>query len=260
MNILYESAEFYHEQSKSGKYMSSHLLADFRRSPLLYHKTILGQIDEKPSSAYSLGTAAHKLILEGPQAFNAEYLVSDGPINPKTGEAYGKTSKAYLEWFAQQDRLVLSPEDFGLIAKMYDGVKQHPIAEKLLHNGEPEGVLRADIEGVPCQIRMDWFGPAGLVDLKTCAELRYFEHDIKRFGYVAQLAFYRAVIKAVLGIDVPVHILAVEKCEPYAAAVWQVSPNSLDEAHEINVAALRFFKECLVTNSWPTGWEHLKVI
>lgn len=259
-NLLFEPAEYYHEQSKSGKYMSSHLLADFRRSPLLYHKKILGQVEEKPCSAYSFGTAAHKLILEGRQAFDEEYVVSDGPINPKTGEAYGKTTKAYTEWLATQDRTVLSPEDFGLIAKMHAGVQANPVAEKILHNGMPEGVLRAEIEGVPCQIRMDWFGPAGLVDLKTCAELRYFEHDINRFGYVGQLAFYRAVIAAVLGTEVPIYIVAVEKCEPYSAGVWQLSPYVLDEAHEVNVAALKRYKECRETNVWPTGYEHLRVI
>jgi CBS domain containing-hemolysin-like protein len=73
--IINESADFYHAQSKSGKYMSSHMLGDFRSSPLLYRKKVLGQIEEKSSTAYALGSAAHKLILEGRNAFDEEYVV-----------------------------------------------------------------------------------------------------------------------------------------------------------------------------------------
>lgn len=34
--LIRESADTYHRQS--GEYLSSHLLADFRKSPLLYHR------------------------------------------------------------------------------------------------------------------------------------------------------------------------------------------------------------------------------
>ncbi|NLE54115.1 MAG: hypothetical protein GX617_04180 [Lentisphaerae bacterium] len=59
----------------------------------------------------------------------------------------------------------------------------------------------------------------GLVDLKTCDSLRYFENDCRRYGYIHQLAFYRAVIRQASGETLPVHIIAVEKNEPYTAGV-----------------------------------------
>ena len=68
----------------------------------------------------------------------------------------------------------------------------------LLEYGEPEGVVRADYCGMPCQIRMDWFEPHhGIVDLKTCDDLTWFEADARRYGYAHQLAFYRAVLAQV---------------------------------------------------------------
>ena len=75
-------AEEYHAASRSGRYMSSHLLADFRESPELYRRKTSGEIAEGESPALALGRAAHCLILEGRAAFDEQYLVADGPVNP----------------------------------------------------------------------------------------------------------------------------------------------------------------------------------
>ena len=80
--IINEPASEYHARSRSGEFMSSHLLADFRESPALYRKKITGEIEDKNSSAFVIGRAAHCLILEGRKAFDRDYVVSDGPINP----------------------------------------------------------------------------------------------------------------------------------------------------------------------------------
>lgn len=259
--LLDEPAEFYHEQSKSGKYMSSHLLSDFRSSPLLYHKKVLGQVAEKDSSAYFLGTAAHKLILEGRDAFDTEYSISDGPVNEKTGEPYGRTTKTFQAWYAMQEKEIISTEDFGTIAKFQQSVWAHPVASELLSAGFPEAVVRAEVEGVPCQIRMDWCDPERklFVDLKTCAELKYFESDAKRYGYLLQTPFYHDVIKAACGEDWKVFIIAVEKAEPFACGVWHVTPEVIDNGTMVNRAALKRYKQCHENNLWPTGYETLRI-
>ena len=116
--IINEPASEYHARSRSGEFMSSHLLADFRESPALYRKKVTGEIEDKDSSAFVIGRAAHCLILEGRKAFDRDYVVSDGPINPRTGEAYGRTTKAFTEWAATQDREVISGKDFGFISQL----------------------------------------------------------------------------------------------------------------------------------------------
>ena len=42
--LLSIPAEEYHAASRSGRYMSSHLLADFRESPELYRRKTNGEI------------------------------------------------------------------------------------------------------------------------------------------------------------------------------------------------------------------------
>ena len=259
--ITHEPEDVYHSRSKSGEFMSSHLLADFRSSPLLFHKKISGLVHESSNPAFAFGSAAHKLILEGREAFDAAYTVDDGPINDRTGEPFGKTTKAYQSWLAMQDREVVSVEDFGRIVDFNYSVHSNETARMLLSQGVAEGVARANLMDVPCQIRMDWFNPEmGLVDLKTTAELRFFESDAHRYGYIFQMAFYRAVIRAVTGVTVPVHIIAVEKCEPFATGVWQLTPNCLDDGERVNAAALERFKTCVHENVWPTGYEVPSII
>lgn len=260
--IIHEDNEFYHQQSKSGKYMSSHLLGDFCKSPLLYNKKVLGQVEEKDSAAYAFGSAAHKLILEGRDAFDAEYIISDGPINERTGKPYGKDTAAFKSWAAQQGgKNIITTEDFGMCAKFQHSVWKNEPAAELLSKGVAEGVVRAEIEGVPCQIRMDWFNPdKGLVDYKTTAELMFFESEVRRWGYVRQMAFYRAVINAVTKEKVPVHIIATEKCEPFSTGVWHLPPYILDEAEQMVFAALRRYKNCKENNMWPTGYETVRII
>ena len=104
--ILSIPAEEYHAESRNGHYMSSHLLADFRESPELYHRKVTGEIAATESPALALGRAAHCLILEGRMAFDEQYLVSDGPVNAKTGEAFGKTTKSYSEYFQTEINII----------------------------------------------------------------------------------------------------------------------------------------------------------
>ena len=40
----------------------------------------------------------------------------------------------------------------------------------------------------------------------TCGSLKWFEGDRRRFGYIYQMAFYRAVLREATGENVPVQV------------------------------------------------------
>jgi hypothetical protein len=259
--FTYEDEEIYHEQSKSGKVLSSHMLMDFINSPKLYHKKTIGAIAERSRSAFVFGSAAHKLILEGRDAFDKEYVVSDGPINEKTGQPYGSTTKAYLEWKYAQDREIISIADYGELAKLSAGVQNNNNAKELLSFGVAEAVVRTDYCDISCQIRMDWFNPEkGIVDLKTCADLRSFENDAKKFNYIRQMAFYQQILKQVTGELFPVFLIAIEKQEPYACGVWSITQGALDCYTKSNERYIERLKECIANSAWPTGYEEIRVL
>ena len=93
--LLHEPADLYH--AKSGEYLSSNLLADFSKSPLLYHRKRCGLVPREDRPAFLVGRAAHTVILEGIDAFHGSFAVG-GPVNPKTGLPYGSSTKAWSEW------------------------------------------------------------------------------------------------------------------------------------------------------------------
>ena len=186
--LIQEPAEVYH--AKARDYLSSHQLGAFRKSPFLYYKKKNGLVPDEDRPAYVIGRAAHTLILEGRKRFEQEYVVG-GPINPNTGNVYGSNTKAFSEWALAQGKPVLTQTQFELVRDMAIGVAMSDEASGLLADGIAEGVVRADYCDVPSQIRMDFLDPhKGIVDLKTCDDLTWFESDARRFGYSHQLAFY----------------------------------------------------------------------
>ena len=252
-----EPAETYHAQAAS--YLSSHQLALFRECPLHYRKRQLGRSVDGDRPAYVVGRAAHSLILEGREAYDSEFAVG-GPINPKTNAPFGPNTKAFAEWAAKLGKTVLTADQSDLVEQMSDSVRAHPLAAEFISNGMPEGVIRCDYQEVPCQVRLDWLSPDyGIVDLKTTDNLKWFEADARRFGYIYQLAFYRAVTCQVAGDNLPVHLVAVEKREPYRCGVWLVSSDALTAAEQENEAAIERLRKCRDIDEWPTGYETLRL-
>lgn len=263
-------ADEYHAATKRNEYTTSHRLHLFRKCPALYKKTIDGEIVEGDTAAFALGRATHTYIIEGADKFATENLVSDGPTNEKTGKPYGKLTKAYTEWAAEQTQPVISTEDFALIEKMSAAVHAHPVAADLLASGFAEATIRAEWKDEPIQARLDWFDPERriLVDLKTCADIDRFEYDIRDYGYIAQLAFYANAIELAGGpnlINIKAFLVAVEKKEPYRVAVYNVVASTLEDAHlhhmgkefwrNDNTAMMEELKQCRATGVWPTRYE-----
>jgi PDDEXK-like domain of unknown function (DUF3799) len=255
--ILKEPADAYH--ARRSECLSSHQLADFRKCPLLYHRRLLGYAPQEDRPSYLVGRAAHTLILEGLDRFADEYAVG-GPVNPKTGAPYGSGTKAWSEWAEAQGKAVLTHEQAEVVTRMNLAVRSHAGALALLADGVPEGVVRAVYCEVPCQIRMDWFDPhLGIVDLKTCDDLTWFEADARRYDYAYQLTFYRAVLARVIGLPMPIHLIAVEKKEPFRCGVWRVDAQVLAIAQRENETAIARLRRCRAANHWPTGYEETRL-
>jgi hypothetical protein len=254
-----EPAGEYH--ARADRYLSSHQLADFIRCPWLHHKKVLGLIEDKDSPAYLLGRAAHTRILEGRDAYETQFALG-GPINPKTGKPFGSRTKTFARWAEEQGKPVLSHNQVDLIEVMASGVAMNDEAVDLLLYGRAEGVVRTEYCGTPCQIRIDWLHPhRGIVDFKTCDDLTWFEADARRYGYHRQMAFYHAVLTQVTEDQmVPVHLIAVEKKEPFRCGVWRVSDDTLAIAQRENEAAIRRLLACRERDEWPTGYEEIRVL
>lgn len=255
-----ESADVYHARAR--EHLTSHALADFRRCPLLFRRKELGLIPERDTEAYLVGRAAHVLVLEGRRRFEAEFAVG-GPVNPRTGQPFGSGTKAFAEWAAKVGKPVLADDQAALVEQMAASVREHMFARELLADGVAEGVVRCEYGGHRCQARIDWINPIaerGIVDLKTADELDSFEIAMRAFGYLHQVAFYRALVAEVCGCVMPVHIVAVEKREPFRCGVWQVAPAVLDQAQRENEEAMADLRRCRERGDWFTRFEGMRLI
>lgn len=255
------SAEPAHEyHAKAGKYLSSHQLIDFMSCPWLYRKKQLGLLADEDTPALLVGRATHVRILEGRDVYQTQFALG-GPINPRTNKPFGSTTKAFTEWAECQNKPVLSFENAELIEQMAGGVAMNDEAIDLLLYGRCEGVIRTTYCDTPCQVRLDWVHPhRGIVDLKTTADLTWFENETKRWRYHNQLAFYQAVLAQVIGQFVPVHLIAVEKVEPFRCGVWRVSDNTLAIARQENEAAIRRLRRACEIDAFPTGYEEIRLL
>ena len=255
-DLIREPADVYH--AKAGEYLSSHLLAEFRRNPLLFHKKELGLVQDQDRPAYVLGRAAHVLILEGREAYEQAYAFG-GPINPKTGQPFGSRTKTFQDWAEAKGKPVLDDDQAALIESLSASVLVHKHAAALLADGVAEGVIRAEYCGVPCQARLDWLNPeSGIVDLKTCDNLDWLQMDARTYGYAYQLAFYRSLAATLTGQRLPVYMIAVEKREPLRTGVWRMSEEVLGLAQKENEEAIARLIACREKDEWLTGYEDIR--
>jgi hypothetical protein len=255
-----EADEAYHARSKSGQVISSHKLAEFRKSPLLYHRHITGLIADRDSGAFIKGRAVHALALEGRQAFEDRYAF-DFPVNPKTNKPYGRTTKAFEAWQEAQTKPALLPEEKDVAELLACEIRGHEEAAALISEGRPEAVVRTELCGLPCQIRIDWFNPSrGVADLKTCDDLDFFQADARKYTYGLQFAFYQLVLATAAGVkpdEIPFYVIAAEKKEPNRVAVFHIGDDTLRKWRSEVYRHLATLAECRRLNVWPSGYEQI---
>jgi hypothetical protein len=271
------SADFdraaYHAAAARGERISFHSLMDFVRNGKEYHARCMGALPPKEETREMFfGNAAHKLILEGREAFDAEYKVADGPVNPRTGAPYGRETKAFSEWAAQQDKAIVSTEEAAQILLMEQAVRSHEIAAQLLAQGEAETPIMFDWCGLPCQSCLDWINPAyasgtrgAIVDLKTTADLDRFVWQARDFHYIQQLAFYRhALVASGRAENADCYIVAVEKPRANGPAprcgVWNILTDDLAEATDWLMQQLNALAEAREADEWRDGYEDLRTL
>ena len=259
--LLEIPAQTYHADSAAGRYVSSHNLATFRACPLTYHLLMTGKMRRPETPALALGRAIHCYTLEGFDAWNREFAVSDGPINKATGQPYGRTSQKFIDFMASQSKSVVSTKEFEAIERMAENVWSHPEAKQLLASGVAEGTIRIeDYCGLPVQARLDWFSPEyGVADLKTTSEgLEWFEATAHKYGMAHQMAWYRKLLELASGVKYPVYIIAVEKSEPYRVCTFRYAEDVLDQAEAENESALRELVECRERDEWLTRFQETR--
>lgn len=231
-----------------------------RRSPLHYKTWIDGGIPDEDREPLIFGGAFHCGLLE-PDRFDEAYVARPtfDEYRDTAGKLSTKLGKAALATWrdANEGRVELDAEWPAAIAKMVAAVRAHPLASKMIANGEPEITLRwKDPEtGLECKARADYYVPSRrmVVDVKSAddASEEGFRRSVARWRYHVQDALYRAAFGA---IGAPIEhfvFVVVEKTPPYAVATYTLDSTSIQRGYAHATRDMAKLAECLRNDNWP---------
>lgn len=219
------------------------------------------QIEPSQSTeAQDVGSAWHAAVLE-PERF--EDLVQKAPTPYRRSNA---EKAAWGQIAAEHPRaMILRPQDYEDVRGMVDAIWENPTAAEYLRGlqkREVAVVWQDEETGLLCKALLDGFGthPSGwsvIVDLKSAidASREGFRRAVAKFGYHYQAAFYLDGLDALAPRPRQFVFLVQEHRPPFCSAVYELSPESIEEGRRRIRQALVTYAECKKRDVWP-GYPH----
>lgn len=204
----------------------------------------------------AVGTAAHTLIFQSRQVLDLMFAIG-GPINEKTGKEYGRDTKAFETWLAEQGKQdVLRVDELNRALAIAHAVQSDPITGPAIAAcKDRELSIVAPIgDGVLCKGRIDGIGAGMLLDLKTTGRgisEEDFQRSLASRGYGIQAALYRQLCDT-LGIPViDVAYIVAESEPPYCARLFRLKDEVLADYDELLPGLIDRYARCIETGNWP---------
>lgn len=257
-HIVRMPMDAYHGQPcDSPSISSSGLRTIWARSPAHYYlESSLNPNREEPDERpyFTLGRAAHHLLLQGRRGFDEEYVT-----RPEKWKDW--RTDASKEWKAEQLKAgltIITDGELANIAGMARSLAAHPLVKAGILDGAVERSLfwKNPETGVWCKSRPDAIpnSSGDYADLKTCVSVSTdaLRRSLGEFGYHQQGALVGEASKHVLGVDMATFSLVwVEKEPPWCVRVTTVTAEDLLRGQMQNAAALRLFARCVDAGGWP---------
>lgn len=259
--------------SKSG-------LDQVARSPA--HYRAWREKPRKQTEAFSIGTEAHRLILE-PDAISLGILKPKIPRRSsmdrmewesffsRNGADCSIVDNPAREWDAeftrQTGRYLLTQEQFDAVRAMRESVYAHPSAANLLENGVAEQTIvwiDADT-GELCRCRPDWVHDEWIqVEIKTTEDASppNVVRSMAKWRYHVQAAFYSDGFAAAdnLSVPPPFVFVFVEKAPPYAVGVYELDRDAMDRGRELYRHDLARLAEAKSSGCWDAYSNEIETI
>lgn len=201
-------------------------------------------------TVFDIGTAAHSLILEGRDGFEA--------VDADSWRT--KAAKEEAEAIRARGNVPLLAKDAERVYAMHQAVMDHPVAGPLLTDHIPERSYFTTLQDVPVKARPDAINGTTVVDLKTTgADLNDLARNVNSFGYHTQQAHYEAVMES-CGQPVKDFVFVfVSTQAPHMVRVIRLDDAAVDFGNDRMVHALETYKHCTETNHWP-GYEGIDTL
>jgi hypothetical protein len=212
----------------------------------------------KESEALTDGQIFDCLVTE-PHKFPQRYVVVEKAArNTREG-------KANWEWAQEQGKQAVAQNKYDQFLGMRSAMYAHPwVRDNFRPDGENQAavVWEDQATGLPLKGLMDIYRKGSYIaDVKTTrlADATDFEHDVLKWGYDIQAAFYQDGVAVTTGEVLPFVFIVVSKApsyndsgEPeYSVAVAELSEECLEAGREQYQHILRCIKECKAKSVWP---------
>lgn len=240
-------------------------------------------VDLKETKALKLGRLGHTFILEGMDAFNAQYAVV-----PNTQEFLeNKNSNVYKQAFAkfQNDNIgkiiipvssVRDPDqsDLEMLKAIQHNLMLHPTAKRILA-GHPveQSIVWVDREtGVLCKIRTDlapFESIRAIGDLKLMEDVSEygFGQAIRKFGYFLSMSMYLEGASIAYGEHFDIAFFICGEKESHMVAVHELDQDYIEHGQNEFHRLLRVHKQRMEDTNPETGqkgwfmpWQHSGVV
>jgi hypothetical protein len=240
MIILDQPAAVYHAAPHIGSTTAKLLLT----SPRLFADRMAGLDIDDDKPCFQIGRLAHQMVLE-PDKF-AECVVSEGPINEKTGKPYGRDTQAFARWQIENPNLTyVEPWLHTAIIRMPDEVG-YIFKEGLAESS----VYQEDSNGVKIKCRPDYLRGGTITDLKTIETVDQCDLEIDRRRYWLSHAWYRRVMQLESGKDHKFQFVFMEKRPPFRWRIRTLSQDYIDHADAEIDNVLETIHLCTQRNDW----------
>lgn len=206
-----------------------------------------------PTPAMEIGTAAHCLILDGQEAFDAQYCKKPDDIKLTTKE--GK------EWKASIGRKKIlgtggKDDPWNAVQGMAESLRKIEwyagTDEEYIKRNEVS--IYFDWLGVRCKARLDsiLIDEGIVLDLKTTDTVNpdLFTKKVVGLGYDFQAAYYAKAAEEAYGKPFRFIFAAVERRAPYSVDLFEASDEMMEEGTRKCEAALRRLKRCQQSEEW----------
>jgi hypothetical protein len=224
--------------------LGSSNIRDLLKGPnLFWHKSRMNPkwSPDKQTDGKIVGTATHRLLLDGEKFFKAEYVrgpygPADDDLSPGEKSALTKAAKAKL----MEGQELLKQEDYDFVVGCKEVLDMDPKLAGCLDNGLSEvSVFWTRPDGVRCKARLDKLKIRGVGDIKTIANER--ERPLAQACWL-DFATYR--------YDIPAeHYCEGRRQMSALLAAGKVyagdEPELITDGTPDGVAALEFLKQCV---------------
>lgn len=228
--------------------LGSSNIRDLLKGPnLFWHKSNMNpkRIKEKQTPAKIVGTATHRLLLDGMDLFKAEYV--RGPYGPNDDDL-SSADKSALTKAAKKNLMegqeLLTQEDYDFIIGCKAVLDADPELTGCLDNGLSEvSIFWTRKDGVRCKARLDKLKIKGIGDIKTIANEREraLEQacllDISTYRYDIPAAHYMEGRRQMLTLFMDGKVFVGDNAEPVASVEAKLS----DEQKKL----IGFIRDCV---------------